>query len=213
MTSSAITNKSRSPITHEKTETRFKKVLRRSFRNFLNHCLELYLDTRGFFQRIRSTTQLGDREVYPQQGLFVQQYFSTIRLVLARPRISFRLTETSVHNNMRFCFGPPKDFLWPSRVILAQWLLLYERKYMIALSLPLGQPRLVLARPRNSSPHVKDLVINPLGPTVIFSQVNMCILMVCPRIWLKLPARFISPSSTSSHLHILPVQLHLLVPN
>jgi hypothetical protein len=68
--------------------------------------------------------------------------------------------------------------------------------------------RLVLAHPRNSSPHVKDLIINPLAPTVMFSQVNMSIHMVCPRMWLKLPARFISPSLTSSHLHIFPVTLH-----
>jgi hypothetical protein len=77
---------------------------------------------------------------------------------------------------------------------------------MIALSLPLGQPRLVLACPRNPSPHVRDLIISPLGPTMMFSQVNMCILMVRPRMWLKPPAKFISPPLTSSHLPILSVQ-------
>jgi hypothetical protein len=60
------------------------------------------------------------------------------------------------------CFGLPKVFLQANRDIFTwQRLLLYQR-----------QLRLVLARPRSSSPHVKDLVINPLGPTVIFLQVN-----------------------------------------
>jgi hypothetical protein len=95
------------------------------------------------------------------------------------------------------CFGLPKVFLQANRDIFTwQRLLLYQR-----------QLRLVLARPRSSSPHVKDLVINPLGPTVIFLQVNKWILMVRLRIWLKLLEGFIylslidfqSPLHTSSN--------------
>jgi hypothetical protein len=87
MTLLEITNESRSPITHEKTETLFKEVLWRSLGNLFNHCLEFYLDIRGFFsQRIHSTTQLGDQGVYPKQGMFFHPYFSAVRPVLARPR-------------------------------------------------------------------------------------------------------------------------------
>jgi hypothetical protein len=127
------------------------------------------------------------------------------------PKVFLRANQDIFTCQLTTCLGPPKDPLWASQDIFAQHLLLYQRKYRIALSLPLGQPRLVLTLLRNSSPHVKDLVINPLGPTVMFSKVNMCILMVHPRMWLKLPARFISPLLISSHLHILPVQLRLLV--
>jgi hypothetical protein len=37
------------------------------FREFFNHFLEFYLETRGFFsQRICSTTRLEDQGVYPK---------------------------------------------------------------------------------------------------------------------------------------------------
>jgi hypothetical protein len=109
MTLSATTNESRSPITHEKTETRFKEVLRRSLGNLFNHCLEFYLDTRVFSQRIHSTTRSGDQGVYPKQGMFVHPYFSAVRTVLARPRYSFKLTETSSHGNLRLILARPRS--------------------------------------------------------------------------------------------------------
>jgi hypothetical protein len=140
--------------------------------------------------------------------MFVHPYFSTVWTVLACPRYSFGLTKISSDGNLRLVLALLRSSFGLAESSLLKWLLLYQRKYRIALSLPLGQPRLILARPRNSSPHVKDLFINPLGPTMIFSQVNMCICMVRPRMWWKLLARFISPSLTFSHLHILPVQLH-----
>jgi hypothetical protein len=61
-----------------KTETQFKKVLWSSLGNLFNHCLEFYPETRGFSQRIHSTTQSGNQGIYPKQGLFVHPYFNVV---------------------------------------------------------------------------------------------------------------------------------------
>jgi hypothetical protein len=92
-----------------KSETQFKEVLQRSLGNLFNHCLEFYLETRSFSQRIRSTTRSENQGIYPKQGLFIHPYFSTIRTVLARPRNSFGLTEKSSHGNIRLVLARPRN--------------------------------------------------------------------------------------------------------
>jgi hypothetical protein len=83
-------------------------------------------------------------------------------LFLARLRNSFGLAETSLHGNLRLVLARPRSSFGLAESSLLNDYFLYQRKYKIALSLPLGQPRLVLARPRNSSLNVKDLVIKSL---------------------------------------------------
>jgi hypothetical protein len=107
-TSSAITNESRSSITYENTETWFKEVLWRSLGNLINHCLELYLDTRCFFVKNSFNHSIRGQGVYPKQGMFVHPYFSTVQLVLASPRHSFRLTKTSSHGNLQLVLARPR---------------------------------------------------------------------------------------------------------
>jgi hypothetical protein len=127
-----------------KAETRFKEVLRRSLGNLFNHFLEFYFDTRGLFPKSSFNTRSGDQGVQPKQGLFIHPYFSTIRTVLAYPRSSFELTETSSHGNIRLvlvrtrssfglaesslhnkyfynnaCIGLRCHFLWVNRDIFA----------------------------------------------------------------------------------------------
>jgi hypothetical protein len=45
----------------------------------------------------------------PKQGLFIHPYFSAVRTVLARPRNSFGLTETSLHGNIRLVLARPRS--------------------------------------------------------------------------------------------------------
>jgi hypothetical protein len=83
--------------THMKTETRFKEVLCRSLGDLFNHCLEFYLDTRGFF--LKNSFNHSVRE--------------------SRSLHKIGLVHSSIFQRRMNCFGPPKEFLRASRVIFA----------------------------------------------------------------------------------------------
>jgi hypothetical protein len=108
---------------HVKTESRFKEVLRRSLRNLFNHCLEFYLEIRGFF--LKNSFNHSVREsmnLHNTWPLFIYPHFSTVRPVLAHPRISFGLTESSLHDNHvrnNACEGLRRHFFWVNGDIFA----------------------------------------------------------------------------------------------
>jgi hypothetical protein len=52
-----------------KTETPFKEVLYRSLGNFFNHCLEFYLETRGFFPKNSFNHSIRESMNVPKIGL------------------------------------------------------------------------------------------------------------------------------------------------
>jgi hypothetical protein len=85
-----------------KIETRFKEVLRRSFGNLYNLCLEFYLKTRVFSPKNSFNHSVRESMNLPKQGLSVYPYFSIVWTVLARPRNSFRPTESSLDDS-HFC--------------------------------------------------------------------------------------------------------------
>jgi hypothetical protein len=103
---------------HVKTEIQFKEVLRRSLENLFNHCLEFYLEIRGFFLKNSFNHSVGESRNLLKIGLLsVHPYFSA---VLACPRNSFRLTESSSHGDHfrnNASEGPRRHFLRANRDI------------------------------------------------------------------------------------------------
>jgi hypothetical protein len=106
-----------------KTKTRFKEVLQRSLENLFNHCLEFYLETRGFFSKNLFNHSVRESTNLPQIGLVRFIHISApYRIVLAGPRNSFGPTESSSHNDL-FCNNACEElcnlFLWANRDIFA----------------------------------------------------------------------------------------------
>jgi hypothetical protein len=149
--------------------------------------------------------------VVPSFGPTETSSHGNIWLVLAHPRNWSRSSEGLHH---RFLLANRDIFVWqhttclgpPKELIKIKWCLIVTSFGPTETSSH-GNIWLVLARPRNWSPHMKDIVINSFGPSVTFSHGNMWILMVRLRNQLKLPARFIShllidfqsPSHTSNN--------------
>jgi hypothetical protein len=125
---------------HGKTDTRFNEVLRRSFGNFFNHCLEFYLKTRSFFskefiqplgQGISDFTwfkevlrwSLGNffnhcLEFYLEtRGFFPKNLFNHSVRESSLPKTW--LVHSSIFQHGTNCLGPPKEFLWANRDIFA----------------------------------------------------------------------------------------------
>jgi hypothetical protein len=148
MASSAITNESRSPITHEKTKTRFEEVLWKSLGNLFNHCLGFYLDTRGFFPKNSFNHPVRGSRSFPKQGMFIHPYFSIVRTVLARLRNSFGLIQTSSHGNKLLFLARPRSsfdiYMWQG----------------VPLTSTRGNIRLVLARPSSSFGLAESSLLN-----------------------------------------------------
>jgi hypothetical protein len=117
MISLAITNKSRLPITHEKTETRFKEVLWRSLGNLFNHCLEFHPDTRGFFPK-EFVQPLGQGIKKFSQNRARSFILTSVPcdLFLARPRYSFGLAETFSHGNLQLVLARPRYSFGPTEI-------------------------------------------------------------------------------------------------
>jgi hypothetical protein len=140
MTSLAITNVSRSLFTHEKTETLFKEILRRSLGN-LSQVLSRH---KGFFPKNsfnhsvrgsrsllkighvhssllhRRTNCLGPPKVL-LFGLTETSSHGNLRLVLAHPRSSFGLAESSLLNDYFYnnaCTGLRCPVHWANRDIV-----------------------------------------------------------------------------------------------
>jgi hypothetical protein len=116
-----------------KIETQFKEVFRRSLGNLCNHCLEFYLETRGFFPKepvqplshgINEFTQnrafvhssTFSAPSWPAQGIpsgqlshlrtptnFVTTHVNDCIIY------SFRPTETSSHGNIQFVLAHPRN--------------------------------------------------------------------------------------------------------
>jgi hypothetical protein len=129
-----------------KAEIQFKEVLRRSLGNLFNHCLEFYLDTRGFFLKnsfnhsvrgLRSLPKIGLVRSFllqhrtnclapPKEFLWANQdIFAWQHATCFGPLKEFlRANQDICAWQHTTCLGPPKEFLWASRVILAQQLLL-----------------------------------------------------------------------------------------
>jgi hypothetical protein len=129
-----------------KAETRFKEVLRRSLGNLFKHCLEFYLDTRGFFPKNLFNHSVRGSRSLPKIGLFHSSLLQRRMNFLGPPKkflwanrdifawqhaTCFGPLKEFLRANQDICawqhttcLGPPKEFLWASRVILAQQLLL-----------------------------------------------------------------------------------------
>jgi hypothetical protein len=145
-------------------------------------------------------------------GLTETSAHGNIRLVLARPRSSFGLAESSLFNNYfynnactrlrcHFLLANRDIYVWQHMACLGPPKKLIKIKCRASSSPPSGQPRHLrmatndLSWPAQGIDHPTWRTSSsiPSGQPWHFSQVNMWILMVRPRIRLKLPSRFISP--------------------
>jgi hypothetical protein len=142
-----------------KAKTRFKEVLRRSLGNLFNLCLEFYLDTRGFFPKHSFNHSVRGSRSLHKTGLVRSTFLQPIRTVLARPRNSFGLTETSSHGNMRLVLAHPR----------------YSFR-LIETSVH-GNIRLVLARPRSSFGLAEPFLLND------YFCNNACTGLCCHFLW------------------------------
>jgi hypothetical protein len=119
MASSAIINESRSPITHERTETRFKEVLWRSLWNFFNHCLEFYFDIRGFFLKNSFNHSIRGSRSLPKIGHARLSLFQHRTNCLGPPKVPLRANRDIFAWQHATCFGLPKVLLRANREIFA----------------------------------------------------------------------------------------------
>jgi hypothetical protein len=107
---------------HRKTLTWFKEVLWRSLGNLFNHCLEFYLDTRGFFPKNSFNRSLG-QEINISIGFVRSSIFQCRTNYLGPPKEFLWANWDIFARKHTTCFGLPKEFLQASRGIFAQRLL------------------------------------------------------------------------------------------
>jgi hypothetical protein len=156
-----------------------------------DHCLEFYLDTRGFFPKNSLNHSVMESRSLPRTALvhsFIFQrrtnclgppkeflrvnrdiFTGNIRLVLALPRSSFGLAESSLHNDYfcnNACAGLCCHFLWANQDIFAWHHMAclgppkepIKIKCRTSSSPPLGQPRHHCMAPYNLSCPSKELI-------------------------------------------------------
>jgi hypothetical protein len=122
---------------HAKTETRFKEVLQRSLGNLFNHCLEFYLDIRGFFPKNSFKHSVRELRSLPKNGFVRSSIFQSRTNYLGPPKDFLRATRDIFAWQYTTCLGLPKELI--------------KIKCRTSSSPPLGQPRHLCMAPCNLS--------------------------------------------------------------